>query len=278
MMSARALVEARHPETRRGRVVAGEALAARRGARRPCTVTWWSVSGAAPVSARSAPARRGPGWCPTCPPRTSKPARARGPRGAAPALLDVLAPGAPRPSRGADRLARTPRVMRSTPSFSETRAARAACPRPAPARRCRRRCRTTRARRALEVDAVQRGQVDEPRLLLARDRRARSPIVRPTRSRKSSPLLASRIGRGGHGEDLVDPVRLGQAACTWRASPGPRFMAAAEQRAARACWRPAAPSPSRGPITWKAPDALTSTTTMWIELLPRSMAAIFMCP
>ena len=32
------------------------------------------------------------------------------------------------------------------------------------------------------------------------------------------------------------------------------------------------------PITRKPPDTLASTTTMWIELLPRSMAAIFMCP
>ena len=29
-------------------------------------------------------------------------------------------------------------------------------------------------------------------------------------------------------------------------------------------------------MTWKAPEAVTSTMTMWNELLPRSMAAIFM--
>src|SRR5262245_48655386 len=101
------------------------------------------------------------------------------------------------------------------------------------------------------------------------------PISRPTRSRKSSPFLASRTAEVATAIVLSTPcvraIRL-----YFRSTSSPRRMAVAEIRPRERVDAPSLTISFSPAMTRKPPRALVSTITMWNELLPRSMAAIFM--
>ncbi len=105
--------------------------------------------------------------------------------------------------------------------------------------------------------------------------RGQMPVSRPTCSRKSSPFRASRTAEVATATILS--TRWFRASCLYfRRTARPRFIAAAESIP-----RARVPAPRRTisfsrSFTSNPPEPCTSTTTMWMELLPMSMAAIFM--
>jgi hypothetical protein len=101
------------------------------------------------------------------------------------------------------------------------------------------------------------------------------PISRPTRSRKSSPLRASRTADVATAIVLSTPCVRAMRLYLRRTSR-PRRIAVAEMRPRERVEAPSLTISFSPAITRKPPRALVSTITMWNELLPRSMAAIFM--
>ncbi len=98
----------------------------------------------------------------------------------------------------------------------------------------------------LEVDAVEGGQVDEPRLLVAGDRARPDVELAADRLQEVLAVPGLAHGRGGHGEHLVRPRALAPGACTCGARPPRASWPRRRGGRGRGCAPRGAPSPSRG--------------------------------
>ena len=128
-------------------------------------------------------------------------------------------------------------------------------------------------RPAHHVDAVDRGEVDEARLLGAGDHAGPDAGLLDDAGEELAPVLRFARGAGGGRKDLVDAVRLGDPPELRQREQRRRSWPARSGSCRRARRRRDAPSPSRDRSPRTTGPPRTRTTIMWTEFVPMSMAA-----